>query len=77
MVLKVIHYKKDFPLNGYVEVCYDDLEKHVVFKSIEMIQEFAILILLVLGNKCCVMTNQIKSKQKLLTAILKICNFII
>lgn len=28
---------KDFFLSGYVEVCYDDLEKCVVFEFIEMI----------------------------------------
>ncbi len=31
---------KDFPLSGYVEVCYDDLKKRVVFKPIKMTQEF-------------------------------------
>jgi NADH dehydrogenase (ubiquinone) Fe-S protein 3 len=32
--------RKDFPLSGYVEVCYDDPEKLVVSKPIEMTQEF-------------------------------------
>jgi NADH dehydrogenase (ubiquinone) Fe-S protein 3 len=31
---------KDFPLNAYVEVCYDDSEKRVVSEPIEMTQEF-------------------------------------
>lgn len=39
---------KDLP--GYVKVCYDDPKKHVVSKPIEMTQEVAISILLVLGN---------------------------
>jgi NADH dehydrogenase (ubiquinone) Fe-S protein 3 len=32
--------RKDFPLSGYVEVRYDDSEKHVVSEPIEMTQEF-------------------------------------
>ncbi|KAH6554718.1 hypothetical protein KP509_1Z258000 [Ceratopteris richardii] len=32
--------RKDFPLSGYVEVRYDDLEKCVVYELIEMAQEF-------------------------------------
>ncbi|KAI3948896.1 hypothetical protein MKX01_022310 [Papaver californicum] len=32
--------RKDFPLSGYVEVRYDDPEKHVVSEPIEMTQEF-------------------------------------
>ncbi len=32
--------QKDFPLSGYVEVHYDDLDKCVVFEPIEMTQEF-------------------------------------
>ncbi|GLJ26465.1 hypothetical protein SUGI_0510910 [Cryptomeria japonica] len=31
--------RKDSPLSGYVEVCYDDPEKHVVSEPIEMTQE--------------------------------------
>jgi hypothetical protein len=44
--------QNDFPLSGYVEVRYDDSYKHVVSECIEMIWDFTILILLVLGNKC-------------------------
>ncbi len=32
--------EKNFPLSGYVEVRYDDLEKRVVSEPIEMTQEF-------------------------------------
>jgi len=32
--------RKNFPLSGYVEVHYDDSEKHVVSEPIEMTQEF-------------------------------------
>ncbi|CAN6454027.1 unnamed protein product [Victoria cruziana] len=32
--------RKDLPLSGYVEVCYDDPEKCVVFEPIVMTQEF-------------------------------------
>jgi NADH dehydrogenase (ubiquinone) Fe-S protein 3 len=32
--------RKDFPLSGYVEVRYADLEKRVVSEPIEMTQEF-------------------------------------
>ncbi len=32
--------RKDFPLSGYMEVCYDDSEKHVVSEPIKMTQEF-------------------------------------
>ncbi|KAM7528403.1 hypothetical protein LguiB_031813 [Lonicera macranthoides] len=32
--------RKYLPLSGYVEVCYDDSEKRVVSKPIEMTQEF-------------------------------------
>ncbi len=31
---------KDFPLNGHVEIHYDDSKKHVVSEPIEMTQEF-------------------------------------
>jgi NADH dehydrogenase (ubiquinone) Fe-S protein 3 len=31
---------KDFPLSGYMEVCYDDSKKCVVFEPIEMTQNF-------------------------------------
>ncbi|GJW05613.1 putative reverse transcriptase domain-containing protein [Tanacetum coccineum] len=32
--------RKDLPLSGYVELCYDDPEKRVVSEPIEMTQEF-------------------------------------
>nr|UQV94653.1 NADH dehydrogenase subunit 9 [Haplopteris ensiformis]UQV94664.1 NADH dehydrogenase subunit 9 [Haplopteris ensiformis]UQV94677.1 NADH dehydrogenase subunit 9 [Haplopteris ensiformis]UQV94679.1 NADH dehydrogenase subunit 9 [Haplopteris ensiformis]UQV94698.1 NADH dehydrogenase subunit 9 [Haplopteris ensiformis] len=32
--------RKDFPLSGYVEVRYDDLEKRVISERLEMAQEF-------------------------------------
>jgi NADH-quinone oxidoreductase subunit C len=32
--------QKDFCLSGYVEIQYDDSKKRLVFKPIEMIQEF-------------------------------------
>jgi len=43
----------------------------------KLVKNFVILILLVFRNKCRVMINQIKNKQKLFTIILKICNFIV
>nr|YP_009446454.1 NADH dehydrogenase subunit 9 [Ancoracysta twista]ATY40942.1 NADH dehydrogenase subunit 9 [Ancoracysta twista] len=33
-------FRKDFPLNGYVEVRYDDTQKTVVCEPIEITQEF-------------------------------------
>ena len=32
--------RKDFPLNGYVEMRYNEIEKRVVHESIELAQEF-------------------------------------
>jgi NADH-quinone oxidoreductase subunit C len=32
--------RKDFPLTGYVEVHYDDEEKRVVYRPVELVQEF-------------------------------------
>ncbi len=32
--------QKNLPLNGYVEVCYDDSKKCVVFEFIKITQEF-------------------------------------
>ncbi|GKD04987.1 NADH dehydrogenase subunit 9, partial [Tanacetum coccineum] len=40
LVLRFCISKKDLPLSGYVEVRYDDQEKRVVSKPIEMTQEF-------------------------------------
>jgi NADH dehydrogenase (ubiquinone) Fe-S protein 3 len=42
--------RKDLNLIGYVSVRYDDPEKRVVSEPIEMTKNFAISILLVLGN---------------------------
>lgn len=33
-------FRKDFPLSGYVEVCYDDEQKKVIYKPLELAQEF-------------------------------------
>ncbi len=32
--------RKDFPLTGYVEVCYDDEQKRVVYEPVSLTQEF-------------------------------------
>jgi NADH:ubiquinone oxidoreductase subunit C len=32
--------RKDFPLNGYVEMRYNEIEKRVVHESIELSQEY-------------------------------------
>ncbi len=32
--------RKDFPLTGYVEVRYDEVEKRVVYEPVELVQEF-------------------------------------
>ena len=32
--------RKDFPLTGYVEVCYDDEQKRVVYEPVKLQQEF-------------------------------------
>jgi NADH-quinone oxidoreductase subunit C len=32
--------RKDFPLTGYVEVRYDDLEKRVVYEQVKLTQDF-------------------------------------
>jgi NADH-quinone oxidoreductase subunit C len=32
--------RKDFPLTGYVEVRYDDLQKRVVYEPVKLVQEF-------------------------------------
>lgn len=36
----ISHFRKDFPLSGYVEVRYDDDVKRVVVEPIELTQEF-------------------------------------
>jgi NADH-quinone oxidoreductase subunit C len=33
-------FRKDFPLTGYVEVRWDDLEKRVVYEPVKLIQDF-------------------------------------
>jgi len=32
--------RKDFPLTGFVEVCYDDEQKRVVYEKVRLAQEF-------------------------------------
>jgi NADH-quinone oxidoreductase subunit C len=32
--------RKDFPLTGYVEVRYDELEKRVVYEPVQLTQEY-------------------------------------
>ena len=32
--------RKDFPLSGFVEVAYDDSQKQIVYKPVELAQEF-------------------------------------
>lgn len=32
--------RKDFPLTGFVEVIYDDSQKHIIYKPVELAQEF-------------------------------------
>jgi len=32
--------RKDFPLTGFIEVVYDDIEKQILYKSLDLSQEF-------------------------------------
>ena len=32
--------RKDFPLSGFIEVAYDDSQKHIIYKPVELSQEF-------------------------------------
>ena len=32
--------RKDFPLSGFVEVVYDDTQKQVVYKKLDLAQDF-------------------------------------
>lgn len=32
--------RKDFPLTGFVEVIYDDSQKNIIYKPVELVQEF-------------------------------------
>jgi NADH:ubiquinone oxidoreductase subunit C len=32
--------RKDFPLTGFVEIIYDDSQKHIIYKPVELAQEF-------------------------------------
>lgn len=32
--------RKDFPLSGYTEVCYDDSKKRIITMPLEITQEF-------------------------------------
>ncbi len=32
--------RKDFPLTGYVEICYDDKQKRVVYEPVKLAQDF-------------------------------------
>ena len=51
--------EKDLPLSGYVEVGYDDPEKRLVFEP----KNFAISILLVLGNSVATDNSDSKSES--------------
>ncbi len=59
--------------------CVDSQTVGFIYRDriFKLVKNFVILILLVFRNKCRVMINQIKNKQKLFTIILKICNFIV
>jgi NADH-quinone oxidoreductase subunit C len=32
--------RKDFPLTGFVEVIYDDVEKQIMYKNLDLSQDF-------------------------------------
>jgi NADH:ubiquinone oxidoreductase subunit C len=32
--------RKDFPLTGFIEIVYDDSQKHITYKPVELAQEF-------------------------------------
>lgn len=32
--------RKDFPLTGFVEVCYDDFRKRILYEGVNLPQEF-------------------------------------
>jgi NADH:ubiquinone oxidoreductase subunit C len=32
--------RKDFPLSGFIEILYDDSQKHIIYKSVELMQNF-------------------------------------
>lgn len=32
--------RKDFPLTGFVEVVYDDSQKHIIYRPVELVQDF-------------------------------------
>lgn len=32
--------RKDFPLTGYLEVLYDDSQKQIIYKPVELVQDF-------------------------------------
>ena len=34
--------RKDFPLTGYIEVRYDELQKRIVYEPVELAQEFRV-----------------------------------
>tara|TARA_B110000967_G_C18901859_1_gene576283 strand:+ start:4264 stop:4464 length:201 start_codon:yes stop_codon:yes gene_type:complete len=34
--------RKDFPLTGYIELRYDELQKRIVYEPVELSQEFRI-----------------------------------
>lgn len=32
--------RKDFPLSGYIEILYDDSQKQIIYKPVELVQDF-------------------------------------
>ncbi len=67
--------RNGFPLSGYVKVCYDDSNKCVVSEPIKMTQEFCYFDFTNPWEQ--MLHNDKSSKQNLLIAILKICNFVV
>jgi len=33
-------FRKDFPLSGYVEIRYDEIQKSIILEPLELMQEF-------------------------------------
>lgn len=42
--------RKDFPLVGFTEVCYDDISKSVILEPVELMQDFSSFIFLIHGK---------------------------
>ena len=52
--------RKDFPTTGYVEVCYDDTQRRVVYEPVHLTQDYRDFDFLSRGKAC---SSQLKMKQ--------------